>query len=1086
MLRNAGAAAVAFDLTFYVDSVAFLRRPIVLVAGASQPLLEQLTAPPPGAHILRVEAATGGLSMAVLEAALLVQEPAITASVAAPPKVGQEAFDVVAKLTNPTQLALDLEIALDTPGATPSPRERVHLAGSENAAIVFHRQVAADQTFVLSIGGDAASEPTCRVAYDAKLDFKLLGAHAQPSGYAVLPLELSNSGGHPWHGDLRWSLRGPTGLSGTVPTNVESGSSARIDIPVSLGPGSWTLHLEAAGVARDESIVAYANGKGILTLTVPGQAVEGQVSIAARVENALATPGEFQLDLDVRDVVDGALVGTVRRVWALDGGQAVVDDFPLDLRAGTFAIGTRLNGEPVPGSQARVHVIPRRAADLAAAVGPPTADGKLPLAVTLRNTGGSDLAGTLMVDGLGRAVEVPEIAIARAGSATRQVLIDPDSLPAGPRPLVLRYASGNGEVLASRDVPFDVRGGTQTLVAAPPGVAATAGGVTPLEFVIANTGMQTSGYELGLQLGGGSVFAGADKGFLRPGQQQLVRFDVPVPADLPQGEIPMEFALMEAGGAGQLSKTVQTGRNLLKVRGVPISVTAAVDRDHVLPGEHVQVILSVTAGPGVSSLPLVAKVSYPPFDERRAFTLSAGETQLRFAVPIASPGQELGYGVYFDSGRALHLDAVAIQPAGGGVVVASSKPEYAPGEELQLVVTLSRPGTLEMYGFGQAVSLDGSGTASVHIPEGLPRGQFPVVWTFYPGGPNGKVENGEFRVKVRGPLVRITRLQASKVGDQRDHAFVVTATILSDAPIAGVAKTWLVTPTGGSTAGASLQLDMGESGTQDLALRFPADIQEGGNQSCVLGFYGLDGSLLASAATQIDVGGARLLAVHMDKTAYPTVREPIDAEVDLQGAGSATLVLRVDGRVTSSQPVTVAGVQRLRVPIAGIGPGTHTLSATLDSAGLSSSGEASFKVGTGLPDLAVEFIGVVPSAEKVDEEKTSEGNLGTLDDAAAGKVRILLRVRNVGQTATPETELVTGESGSKGTDHPEETEIAPLQPGSAATVSIDLKHMKAGRHQLTASVDPEGKINEFTRTNNVITFEVTVAQPARSAAGETR
>ena len=169
-------------------------------------------------------------------------------------------------------------------------------------------------------------------------------------------------------------------------------------------------------------------------------------------------------------------------------------------------------------------------------------------------------------------------------------------------------------------------------------------------------------------------------------------------------------------------------------------------------------------------MPLVAHVSYPPFAERREFELGPSGARLQFQVPIATPGGELGYGIEFPSGRALHLDARTIYPAGETVEIALDRNEYRPGETVTVAATLRQAGTLELVGFDRSVSLDGSGVIVFPIPAGLPFGRYPIAWTFYAGEPAPGVLNGDVFVKVRGPWVRIPQMRVTSDGtDAHPH-----------------------------------------------------------------------------------------------------------------------------------------------------------------------------------------------------------------------------------------------------------------------------------------------------------------------------
>jgi hypothetical protein len=1063
-VRNAGTAARTIDLVFLLDNVEFARRQFTLAAGESQPFSETLGAGGTGTHTLAINATAGTSWLQGLTQQFQVEEPAVRVTVSGPAKVGQEAFELKAEVANLTQLPLELDVGLDIPDQPPTQREHVTLAGADKTSLVLRRQVSTDTTFVARVSGDATAEEPFAVEYDVELEPVYIGSAGLPVGSAVLCLELANAGGHPWRGELLWSLAGTTNTSGNIATEVGPASSQKLDIPVTLVPGTSILRLEAGGVVREFPVAASTGGHGLLTLAVPAQAVEGDVAIPVRVANSLPAAGSFQVDLEVRDYDSGEQVTTEHLVWNLDGDQTAEETIPLSIAAGRYQLIPWLNGIVVGEAPHSFEVVPRYAAELTATVEAAQADGTLPLVVAVRNGGAREVTGTLTINGLGDPIVTPDFGAAVGGTTQITVLIEPDLLPAGDVPIEVVYTTGTGQVLASQQVVVSVLPPAPAVVAAPQSIEAPAGSVAPVEFVVANTGTQTATFELALTVNGGSLFSGQQEGRLRGGQQEAVRFDVPLPADLPSGRVEAVYTLIQIDPATEQGQTVGTGRLWLSVQGAPVTVTAQVDRDHVTAGGTVVLTLTLEASQLTTPLPLFAQASYPPFDERREFELGPSGTQISFEVPIEQPGAELGYGIHFTSGRALHLDALTIHPAGGPVEIAASEREYKPGEQVQLAVTLNKPGVFEGYGFEQAASLSASGSATFQIPAGVPRGRYPILWTFYGSGPDGGVLNGEYPVKVRGPLVRITRVQATRPADLSDQEALVQAVVTTDTPMSTMLKAWLVGPSGQAAFMGETPLDLEAGEFREAALRLDLSGAEAGTQSCVVGVYGQDGTLLADAAAQLDLGDGRVLGVRTDKAFYAGAGDTVTALVDTQGSGSGTLALRVDGKVAITRSVVLTGVQRIAVFVPGPGAGRHDLEAVLDAGGRSSSASTSFSVGTMLPDLAVDLGGA---------------------QIESGAVRVVARVRNVGQSDSPATDLTLwdGEPGL-GT-LVSELAVGALAPGTDAFVPTEIT-LTEGQHQVTGWVDRSGHIEEFDRSNNIARFDLVVgpgAQPPPPPSG---
>ena len=231
-----------------------------------------------------------------------------------------------------------------------------------------------------------------------------------------------------------------------------------------------------------------------------------------------------------------------------------------------------------------------------------------------------------------------------------------------------------------------------------------------------------------------------------------------------------------------------------------------------------------------------------------------------------------------------------------------------------------------------------------------------------------------------------------------------------------------------------------------------------------MGVYGQDGTLLADAAAQLDLEGARVLGVRTDKAFYAGAGDTVTALVDTQGSGSGTLALRVDGKVAIARSVSLAGVQRIAVFVPGASAGRHDLEAVLEAAGRSSSAFTSFSVGTMLPDLAVDLGGA---------------------QIESGTVRVVARVRNIGQSDAPSTDLTLWD-GEPGTGTlVTELAVGSLAPGAEAFVPAEVT-LTEGQHQVTGWVDRSGRIEEFDTSNNVARFDLVVgpgAQPPPPPGG---
>lgn len=1040
-----------FVLAFLLDGQERARTTFTVAAEATAPFAQSFTAPAVGLHslTLRTWPSSAPSMTASAEHRFQVVTPDLNIRVDAPTVADREPFTLLVRLANPTPLALALEVGVDVSGETADPRQRVNLPPGGEVNLPFQRQQSRPTTYLVRVTGDVSRETPIEVRYGVALEPGLAGSLRRRSGETVLSVELNNRGTLPWQGELAWAMTGATTADGHVPAAVAAGSVQRFDVPLTLLAGASTLRLAADEVVREFTLAAYPPTYGALTATIPEVGVEGDVAVLVRLENLLDTPGVFQAGFEVREEKTGAVVVSESRRWTTDGSAAITDTIPLDLAPGHYVLRAAVDDGP-PVAPVAFRVVPRFAAELEVAVRPFDADGTVPLAITVRNTGGLQLAGHVFVEKPDSTIAVLAVAAAAGEVSTQVVNLDPDPLPAGDIPLEARLVTGDGQVLAQGRATVQVTSGELTISATPLPLVVNSGTTASPEFVVTNVGMQRTHYAVELSFNDGAIFSDRVEGDLRGGERQTVAFDLPLPADLPSCRLRGRYTLIAGGLGGEPGRTVASGALPIDVQGLVVTLDPTLDRDHVAAGEEVALSIEIAAPKLEGAVPLVAHVAYPPFAERREFELGPSGARLQFQVPIATPGGELGYGIEFPSGRALRLDARTIYPAGETVEIALDRDEYRPGETVTLAATLRQAGTLELVGFDRSVSLDGSGVIVFPIPPGLPFGRYPIAWTFYAGEPAPGVLNGDVFVKVRGPWVRIPQMRVTIDGTDA----LLRATIFSDTAISAIARAWVVGPTGepGPTAEQSVAVEA--DGETTVELRLPFAPTEPGTHQLLLAIVSDDGRELVQGATTFDAGGGRILGVLTDRAAYDDPGDAVTALVTTQGNGPASLALRLDGAIVGTRSLALAGVERVAVPVPGASAGLHTLEAILAAAGGSSRASASFSVGRALPDLTVDLGG-----------GSSEG----------GTVRLIGHVRNGGsrEAAATSVSFWDGEAGAGALL--QDVPIAALAPGATVYVPAEVA-LARGEHELSAWVNRSGTVAEFDAGNNVGRLHVSVGE----------
>jgi hypothetical protein len=101
--------------------------------------------------------------------------------------------------------------------------------------------------------------------------------------------------------------------------------------------------------------------------------------------------------------------------------------------------------------------------------------------------------------------------------------------------------------------------------------------------------------------------------------------------------------------------------------------------------------------------------------------LTAAST-LTFDIPLTKiTGEKLFYGIYYESGRSIHLNSVYIYKAGEMITITTDKQVYNPGEQVSVSVTSvsGRTGTMTLTApnYGETFEFAGLATKSLHCHQ---------------------------------------------------------------------------------------------------------------------------------------------------------------------------------------------------------------------------------------------------------------------------------------------------------------------------------------------------------------------------------
>lgn len=939
-IRNTTASSVTGNATCAIeDATVFSQTNVTIPPRGTWPFEATVYTATSGLHKLQVFFRQPYVPLTWDTVYFRTELPRVTATLEAPPAAGSDPIAVVARITNPTVLPLDLDLTLASDTGGTLVQTPVHIDPGGVREIAHHAVLDRDTRFHLLIAGDAASEKEILVDFDAAPSLELLSASAIPAGAAVLTLRAFNGGSRPFAGTLAWSATGAVSGTGEAAVRLDPEGWAVIDLPVTVGSGEAMLEATLGPYRLAVPLRGYLGASGTIELAAPALAVEGPVLADVLLHSLVPETTCMTLLVEAVAQAGGEIAASATRGVTVPADGESAASVVLALPPGTYVLRAAIAGDPASVVLRPIEVRPRHVIGLDAVAAPPDAEGMIGIAVTAANTGAGTALGQLTVAGAAVTASIP-LDLEPDVPAQAVMALDPGALPEGDLPLLLRYVDGAGTVLAEQQVSVAVTPAALEVVAPPARIEAAAGNAAPLDVTIANRGLRAARWTLLATVAGGAVFDGVASGFLAGGQAALAHLDVPIPQDQPTSPLPLRWTVLAQPAGPDAQNVAGAGTSTLAVHGVPVSVSASLDRHDAQVGDSVALTLDIDA-PG-DPLPLVAIVTHGGHLERRELDVAGHSSQL-FSVPIEALGLDLAWGLYWPSGRAIHLDQTPIRAGSGDAVLLPDKAEYVPGDTAAVSAEFMEGATLEAVGFASSAELDAPGTMTFAVPLGTSRGRHPIVWTLYRPGPDGPL-NGVLDIPVRGPRVRIVSVEVSPGRAQPGQPVEVTVRAISDTAMPASLHGWLVAPSGASSPLGQIPVQLETDTQQEAAFTVAATTAEPGTHALVVALDSPSGERLADAAASLDIGDGRLLGVRVRHRAYPVTDERPKALVTAQGAGAAELALAVDGVEVSRAAVQLDGVSTIEVPLPDLEAGWHDLAADMTAGGLPSSASTRFLV----------------------------------------------------------------------------------------------------------------------------------------------
>lgn len=849
---------------------------------------------------------------------------------------------------------------------------------------------------------------------------------------------------------------------GNVPATVDvkvSGGSLQETRTITLQPGEfWDYNfsqtitsdtdytIQVTGDLTETQTVSVKYGEGLAASIQPNPLYpEGKVSIPLVVNNTGLLDRQFTLSYQL--VSGGNPITQMQQTYSVAKGATVTDLLNFDLNEGNYQL-TVQSVQPVINATVPFQVRKIGKTDFTLSVGTQT-DIMLPVNIAVTNLGFDQFNGSLrvsLIDNQGGTSwsSIQGITLPQSQSPGPQAVpfsIDLSTATPGNYTITGELLDNGNRQIKAQSTPLTVQGPIFNITKLPDYQTVAAGSVTTMTFKVKNNGNQEGQFDLSLKAD--DLIDTTRSTWLKPGEETEVAFTFGTAADLEEKDYSAVYRLKTHG------TTISEGAIAYHLAGVKITVNATLDKQSYSEGETANLTLTLTQPEGGAVLNLFARVNYNGFEDKQDFSLDGSQT-LTFKVPLSQiTGEKLFYGVYLQSGRAIHLNSVYIYKNDSLLTVNTDRQVYNPGDTVTVTAYGTAAGTLSLSGqgnFSDYFAFSGSASRSFALPLTMTSGTYSVAYTLTDA--TGNTISGSTPFDVSGTLVKVKEALLDKDRYAPGESLRLALTIESNRAATASIKTWIVEPSGHYVASKESPINLSSSSPLLLNLDSQLSTSSLGIHKVVYGVY-QDGILLVSGAKAFEVGETVILGLSTDRVDYADVTSSVSVKVDLYGTSDANLELFLDGTSIKSGVVTLAGFTSFNhvIPVANLTPGKHTVRTVLSAAGLTSAKETTFSYGSNLPDLLVRL-----------NDNGMNGNSFNLN----------VVVINQGQTGSESTTVALYDGDpAQGGSYIDSLNVPPLAPGAATTLAYAWNALgKAGGHKIYALVDPSNLVTEFNKTNN--------------------
>ena len=787
---------------------------------------------------------------------------------------------------------------------------------------------------------------------------------------------------------------------------------------------------------------------GTVALTPQAVYPEGNIAVPVTIANTGVIDGQFSVTYRLTQGAN--LINQQSVNYYLPKSGNSTDSLPFELTEGNYQL-TASGEAPVLAATTNFSVRKAIKTDMAMILGAQSGT-LLPVTLKVTNLGYNPLEGAIrlsLIDAQGstvwsntQEVSLPGPQSPVPGFQSLLFSVNLSAIKSGSYTIKAELPDNGNKQLAAQAAPFPLLAPSFIVTQLPPLRTIAAGGNATFTFRVKNSGNQEGGCDFAFKAD--DLADATQSAWLKPDEEKEFTFVLDTAADLEEKDYTAGYSLKKQGAASGEQGVVR-----YHLAGLKLAVSAALDKQNYNAGDTARLTLTMAQQDAGAAPNLFARINYGGYEEKRSFTLSGSQT-LTFNVPLSRiTGEKLFYGIYFASGRSLHLNTVYIYKADDGLMVTTDKQVYNPGESVTASVSGTATGDLTLTGpgdFSATLAFNGMATVNFVLPAAMTAGSYRVNARLTAS--NGEILTAATTFDVAGIQVKVKEALLDKANYFVTDTMQLALTVESNRDISATLKSWVVDPAGGYTEAGSSDVTLTASTTVIVTQKSALATSSTGIHKLVYGIYQGD-LLLVSGAKAFDMGQAVLLGLGTDRTDYGEISSPVTVKAELYGTTNVAVDILLDGASIKSDTVTPAGFADYTYVISpsSLTPGRHTVRTILTTGGLTSVKEMSFTYGSSLPDLTV----TLSSAPVKEGSLLLTATVVNQGGSPAGATALALHDGDPVEGATPFAVL----------------NVPALAAGASATITYSWNVLgKSGEQLMYAVVDPTDLVTEFSEANN--------------------